>query len=152
MPLQPRPVYLLSAPRTAFGIIKWAGAVYLVGVGLNTLVRRPDAVLAIDHLPRRRAFSQGVIVNVLNPKVALFFLSYLPQFVDESRGPAWSQVLTLGVVFVVIGSIATRRGRSQRVGCATRYLKGRSLAFVQRWVSGSVFVALGVLRVAHRVT
>ena len=67
---------VIAASATAFGIIKWAGAVYLVGVGLNTLVRRPDAVtLSIDHLPRRRAFSQGVIVNVLNPKVALFFLS-----------------------------------------------------------------------------
>lgn len=145
---------VIAASATAFGVIKWAGAVYLVGVGLNTLVRRPDAVtLSVDHLPRRRAFSQGVIVNVLNPKVALFFLSYLPQFVDESRGPAWSQVLTLGVVFVVIGSVTDSTWAITTSGLRDMLLKGRSLAFVQRWVSGSVFVALGVLAArAHRVT
>ncbi|MGB0470542.1 MAG: LysE family translocator [Ilumatobacteraceae bacterium] len=145
---------VIAASATAFGIIKWAGAVYLVGVGLNTLVRRPDAVtLSVDHLPWRRAFSQGVIVNVLNPKVALFFLSYLPQFVDESRGPAWSQVLTLGVVFVVIGSVTDSTWAITTSGLRDMLLKGRSLAFVQRWVSGSVFVALGVLAArAHRVT
>lgn len=144
---------IIAASATAFGVIKWAGAVYLVGVGLSTLVRRPDAVtLSIDRLPRRRAFSQGVIVNVLNPKVALFFLSYLPQFVDESRGPAWSQVLTLGVVFVVIGSVTDSTWAITTSGLRNMLLQGRSLAFVQRWVSGSVFVALGVLAAcAHRV-
>ena len=143
---------VIAASATAFGVIKWAGAMYLVGVGLTTLFRRPDqVVLTVTHLPKRRAFTQGVIVNVLNPKVALFFLSYLPQFVDQTRGPAWSQALTLGILFVVIGcvtdsiwAIATSRLRDV-------LLRGRSLLFVQRWVSGSVFVALGVLAArAHR--
>lgn len=143
---------VIAASATAFGVIKWAGAMYLVGVGLTTLFRRPDqVVLTVAHLPKRRAFTQGVIVNVLNPKVALFFLSYLPQFVDQTRGPAWSQALTLGILFVVIGcvtdsiwAIATSRLRDV-------LLRGRSLLFVQRWVSGSVFVALGVLAArAHR--
>jgi threonine/homoserine/homoserine lactone efflux protein len=108
-------------------------------------------VLTVAHLPKRRAFTQGVIVNVLNPKVALFFLSYLPQFVDQTRGPAWSQALTLGILFVIIGSITDSTWAITTSGLRDVLLRGRSLTFVQRWVSGSVFVALGVLAAgAHR--
>ena len=143
---------VIAASATAFGVIKWAGAIYLVGVGLTTLIRQPDqVVLTVAHLPKRRAFTQGVIVNVLNPKVALFFLSYLPQFVDQTRGPAWSQALTLGILFVIIGSITDSTWAITTSGLRDVLLRGRSLAFVQRWVSGSVFVALGVLAArAHR--
>lgn len=143
---------VIAASATAFGVIKWAGAIYLVGVGLTTLIRRPQQVVLTDaHLPKRRAFTQGVIVNVLNPKVALFFLSYLPQFVDQTRGPAWSQALTLGILFVIIGSITDSTWAITTSGLRDVLLRGRSLAFVQRWVSGSVFVALGVLAArAHR--
>jgi threonine/homoserine/homoserine lactone efflux protein len=143
---------VIAASATAFGVIKWAGAIYLVVVGLTTLIRRPDqVVLTVAHLPKRRAFTQGVIVNVLNPKVALFFLSYLPQFVDQTRGPAWSQALTLGILFVIIGSITDSTWAITTSGLRDVLLRGRSLAFVQRWVSGSVFVALGVLAArAHR--
>ncbi len=143
---------VIAASATAFGVIKWAGAIYLVGVGLTTLIRQPDqVVLTVAHLPKRRAFTQGVIVNVLNPKVALFFLSYLPQFVDQTRGPAWSQALTLGILFVIIGSITDSTWAITTSGLRDVLLRGRSLTFVQRWVSGSVFVALGVLAAgAHR--
>lgn len=143
---------VIAASATAFGVIKWAGAIYLVVVGLTTLIRRPDqVVLTVAHLPKRRAFTQGVIVNVLNPKVALFFLSYLPQFVDQNRGPAWSQALTLGILFVIIGSITDSAWAITTSGLRDVLLRGGSLAFVQRWVSGSVFVALGVLAArAHR--
>jgi threonine/homoserine/homoserine lactone efflux protein len=143
---------VIATSATAFSIVKWAGALYLIGVGALTLLRRPDAISTESgHLSYRRAFTQGVIVNVLNPKVALFFLSYLPQFVDPGRGPAWTQVLMLGLTFVVLGlctdslwAIATSTLRSV-------LLRGRSLPFVRRWVSGSVFVVLGVMAArAHR--
>lgn len=143
---------VIATSATAFSIVKWAGALYLIGVGALTLLRRPDAISTEGgHLSYRRAFTQGVIVNVLNPKVALFFLSYLPQFVDPGRGPAWTQVLVLGLTFVVLGictdslwAIATSTLRSV-------LLRGRSLPFVRRWVSSSVFVLLGVMAArAHR--
>lgn len=145
---------VIAASATAFGVIKWAGAIYLIGVGLTTLIRRPDRVaLSVDHLPKRRAFTQGVIVNVLNPKVALFFLSYLPQFINQDRGPAWSQALTLGILFVLIGCVTDSIWAITTSGLRDVLLRGTSLSFVQRWVSGSVFVALGVLAArAHRVT
>ncbi len=145
---------VIATSATAFSIVKWAGAVYLIGVGTLTLLRRPDA-LSVEggHLSYRRAFAQGVIVNVLNPKVALFFLSYLPQFVEPSRGPAWSQVLVLGLTFVVLGLCTDSLWAIATSTLRTVLLRGRSLPFIRRWVSGSVFVMLGVLAArAHRQT
>ena len=145
---------VIATSATAFSIVKWAGAIYLIGVGTLTLLRRPDA-LSVEggHLSYRRAFAQGVVVNVLNPKVALFFLSYLPQFVDPSRGPAWSQVLVLGLTFVVLGLCTDSMWAIATSTLRTVLLRGRSLPFIRRWVSGSVFVMLGVLAArAHRQT
>ena len=145
---------VIATSATAFSIVKWAGAVYLIGVGTLTLLRRPDA-LSVEggHLSYRRAFAQGVIVNVLNPKVALFILSYLPQFVEPSRGPAWSQVLVLGLTFVVLGLCTDSLWAIATSTLRTVLLRGRSLPFIRRWVSGSVFVMLGVLAArAHRQT
>ena len=137
---------VIAASATAFGVIKWAGAIYLVGVGLGALLRRPAAVsLSSDHLSRHRAFRQGVIVNVLNPKTGLFFLSYLPHFIDPNRGPTWPQALTLGILFVLIACVTDSVWAIGTSGLRDVLLRGKSLAFMQRWVSGSVFVVLGVL-------
>ena len=137
---------VIAASATAFGVIKWAGAIYLVGVGLGALLRRPAAVsLSSDHLSRHRAFRQGVIVNVLNPKTGLFFLSYLPHFIDPNRGPTWPQALTLGILFVLIACVTDSVWAIGTSGLRDVLLRGKSLAFMQRCVSGSVFVVLGVL-------
>ena len=137
---------VIAASATAFGVIKWAGAIYLVGVGLGALLRRPAEVsLSSAHLSRRRAFRQGVIVNVLNPKTGLFFLSYLPHFIDPNRGPTWPQALTLGILFVLIACVTDSVWAIGTSGLRDVLLRGKSLAFMQRWVSGSVFVVLGVL-------
>lgn len=143
---------IIATSATAFNVVKWAGAIYLVSVGLLTLIRRPGALdVRADHVSHRRAFAQGVVVNTLNPKVALFFLSYLPQFVQPSRGPAWSQVLILGLVFVILGAVTDSTWAIATSTLRTLLLKGRSLNFVRRWISGSVFVMLGVLAArAHR--
>ena len=137
---------IIATSATAFSVVKWAGAIYLIGVGVVTLVRRPDRLAIGDsRLSHGRAFGQGVVVNVLNPKVALFFLSYLPQFVDPSRGAAWSQVLTLGIVFVLLGVLSDSTWAIATSTLRDLLLRGRALGVVRRWVSGSVFVALGVI-------
>jgi threonine/homoserine/homoserine lactone efflux protein len=143
---------IIATSATAFSVVKWAGALYLIGVGLVTLLRPPDRLaLGDSRLSHRRAFGQGVIVNVLNPKVALFFLSYLPQFVDPARGAAWRQVLVLGIVFVVLGVLSDSTWAIATSTLRDLLLRGRALGVVRRWVSGSVFVVLGVLAArAHR--
>jgi threonine/homoserine/homoserine lactone efflux protein len=145
---------VLATSATAFSIVKWLGAAYLIGVGVRTLLTRPAEIqTSMQSITRRRAFTQGVVVNVLNPKVALFFLSFLPQFIDPGRGPAWSQALVLGTVFTLLG--CAMDGLWATLAGTVRHLlvRGRTQAFVRRWVSGSLFVSLGVLAArAHRRT
>jgi len=137
---------VLATSATAFNAVKWLGAAYLVFVGLRTLVTKPRAVSGDSaSVSRRRSFSQGVIVNTLNPKVALFFLSYLPQFIDPDNGAAWSQALVLGSIFVAIGCLTDGMYALTASALRTVLLRGRTLPFVQRYVAGTVFVALGVV-------
>lgn len=137
---------VLATSATAFNAVKWLGAGYLVFVGLRTLLVRP-AVIAGDSssVSLRRSFGQGVIVNTLNPKVALFFLSYLPQFIDPDKGAAWSQALVLGSVFVLIGFVTDGMYALTASALRNVLLTGSALPIVQRWVAGTVFVALGVM-------
>src|SRR5438093_3775871 len=91
---------LIVASAMAFSVVKYAGAVYLVYLGVRKLVEgRAPPRIAKEGEPLRRAFVRGALVNILNPKTALFFLAFLPQFVDRDRGGVWSQVLVLGLVF-----------------------------------------------------
>ena len=137
---------VLAASSTAFNTVKWLGASYLVFVGVRTLLRRPDPMsAALSTMPRHRAFAQGFVVNTLNPKVALFFLSFLPQFIDPERGSAWTQALVLGLVFVVIGCVTDSTYAVTASSLRTVLLRGSALPFVQRWVAGSVFILLGVM-------
>ncbi len=136
---------VLATSATAFTTVKWLGAGYLIFVGVRTLLRRP-AVIDADApgVSGRRAFGQGVVVNVLNPKVALFFLSFLPQFIDTDRS-AGSQVLVLGLVFVLLGCITDSLYSLLASSLRTVLLRGRALPFVQRYVAGSVFIGLGLV-------
>lgn len=140
---------LLVSSATAFTVVKLAGAAYLVGLGLHTLLRRRDADVPQDA-PRatrrlRRRYWQGVVVNVLNPKTALFFLAFLPQFVDPARGSAALQLATLGATFVVL-AVVCDSGWALAAGTASDRLRdSRRFLALQRYVSGSVFVGLGAL-------
>lgn len=137
---------VLATSATAFSTVKWLGAAYLVWVGVRTLAR-PAAALEADRpgVSTRRAFRRGVVVNVLNPKVALFFLSFLPQFVHPADGRPGMQALVLGLVFVLMGACTDTTYSLLASTLRDTLLRGRALPFVQRWVAGGVFVALGVL-------
>src|SRR5215211_1539625 len=95
---------LLASSATAFTIVKYAGAGYLILLGIRRLLTREEAGEEALQPPRdnRQIFRDGVVVNVLNPKTALFFLAFLPQFVDPGASSATLQILLLGLVFVVI--------------------------------------------------
>ena len=142
---------VIAASATAFLIVKWIGAGYLVYIGIRTLVKRPQAVTqASDQMTRRRAFTQGVVVNTFNPKVALFFLSFLPQFIDADRGSAALQSLILGTTFVILGSVSDSLFALLASALRGTLLRGKSLPFVQRYVAGTVFIALGAIASSTR--
>lgn len=137
---------VLATSATAFNVVKWLGAGYLIFVGIRTLLVTPTAIEGFGgSMSRRRSFLQGIVVNTLNPKVALFFVSYLPQFIDSDQGAAWSQALVLGVIFVAIGCITDASYALMASALRTVLVNGRSLPFVQRYVAGSVFIGLGLL-------
>ena len=126
--------------------MKWLGAGYLIFFGVRTLLRPATTVASeATSISRRRTFVQGIVVNTLNPKVALFFLSYLPQFIDPDKGAAWSQALVLGITFVLIGCLTDGLYALTASALRARLLSGRTLPFVQRYVAGTVFIGLGVV-------
>ena len=137
---------VIATSAAAFSVVKWIGAGYLIYIGFRTLVTKPQTVNQLnDPMSRRRAFTQGIVVNTFNPKVALFFLSYLPQFIDANRGSAALQSLVLGSIFVVLGCISDSLFAILASALRGTLLRGKSLPFVQRYVAGSVFIALGAI-------
>ena len=137
---------VIATSAAMFSAVKWIGAVYLIYIGIRTLVTKSQAVNQLnDPMSRRRAFTQGIVVNTFNPKVALFFLSFLPQFIDADRGSAALQSLVLGSTFVVLGCISDSLFAILASALRGTLLRGKSLPFVQRYVAGSVFITLGVI-------
>ena len=144
---------VLATSAAAFSAVKWLGSGYLVYIGVRTLLR-PPPVINPDQpgVSARRAFTQGVVVNVLNPKVALFFLSFLPQFIRPEIGRPAVQALVLGLVFVGIGFFTDGTYSLIASSLRTVLLRGKTLPFVQRWVAGTVFIGLGLVAATASVS
>ncbi|HET7856816.1 MAG TPA: LysE family translocator [Gaiellaceae bacterium] len=137
---------LLASSATAFAIVKYAGAAYLVVLGVRRLLTREtaDVLDPARPRPRRRLFLDGVVVNVLNPKTALFFLAFLPQFVDPDGTAAPLQIFALGLIFVVI-ALTSDSLWAVTAGTLGGWLRrSRAYLALRRWVTGTVFVALGL--------
>ena len=137
---------LVVSSAVAFTAVKVAGAVYLVGLGLWTIFSgRAEAEVALGgERNLRRSFAQGVVVNVLNPKTALFFLAFLPQFVDANAAHPAVQIAFLGLLFAALG-LVTDSLWALAAGTAGGLLRGsRRFVRAQRYVTGSVYVGLGV--------
>jgi threonine/homoserine/homoserine lactone efflux protein len=144
---------VIAASATAFGVVKWIGAGYLIYTGIRTLSRKPAAFNEEQKtLSRRKSFTQGIVVNTFNPKVALFFLSFLPQFIDTEKGSTALQSLVLGSLFVAIGLCTDGLYAFLASALRSTLLRGKSLPFVQRYVAGSVFVLLGVIAASTKRT
>ena len=137
---------LLASSATAFTVVKYAGAAYLVVLGIRRLLTREQVEDEIARPPRarRRIFVDGVVVNVLNPKTALFFLAFLPQFVEPGEGAATLQILVLGLIFVAI-ALCSDSSWALAAGTLGSWLRrSRWYLGVKRWVTGTVFVGLGL--------
>ncbi|NNU67361.1 MULTISPECIES: LysE family translocator [Rhizobium] len=138
---------ILAASAVAFSTVKWIGAAYLVWLGIQALRSGGgDGLItaAGESLPVARIYRQGILVSLLNPKVAIFFLAFLPQFVVEGAGPAWAQLMLHGALIIVVaafiepplvllgGRLADAIRHNQKIGL-----------WLDRGL-GALFVALGV--------
>lgn len=139
---------LLVSSALAFSVVKYLGAAYLVYLGVRLLLAREAAAteVRVQRQSLRRIFGQGVLVAALNPKTALFFLAFLPQFVEPARGAVAVQFLVLGCIFVLM-AVVTDSLYALLAGTAGQWLKGgrgaRTLR-AERYVVGSVYIGLGV--------
>ena len=137
---------ILLASATAFGLVKAAGAAYLIYLGIRTLLARGAVASTEVCTPRSagRLFADGALVSVLNPKIALFFLAFLPQFVDPGRGPVAQQILLLGLLYVAL-ALVTDSAYAWLAGSLRHRLRDRALQGpLPRYISGSVYLGLGV--------
>lgn len=144
---------LLATSALAFSIVKYAGAAYLIYLGLHKLFFEKTNLAEIERPPVQplgRIFTQGVIVNILNPKAALFFLAFVPQFVNPALGPVWPQFLLLGATFTGI-ALVSDSGYALLAGTARSWLNTRpGFSRGQKYASGGVYVALGVAAALKR--
>lgn len=135
---------LLASSAIAFSIVKYVGAAYLVYLGWRSL--RSGGVMVDMRLQassQRRIFTQGLVVNVLNPKTALFFLSFFPQFIHPDSGPVLGQMLLLGTVFV-LAALSSDLLYATAAGSIRKALeRKRGLRNANRWVTSGVFFGLG---------
>ena len=141
---------VLASSAAAFNVVKYVGAGYLIYVGVRRLLDREEVPTAnaVPVRSRRRLFSQGVIVSVLNPKLALFFVAFLPQFVDRAHGNVRLQLLVFGLLFEAIALI-TDSSYALLAGTMGRALRNRKrYARTERYVAGGIYIALGAAAAA----
>lgn len=141
---------LLVSSAFAFSLVKYAGAAYLITIGVRRILDRHSAPVAAGPLTQRslwRLYRDGFVVNLLNPKTALFFLAFLPQFVDPARGGVAFQIAFLGLLLALMGLMSDGL-YALAAGSAGRWLKrSGSVLRWERYVTGGVFIGLGVTAV-----
>jgi threonine/homoserine/homoserine lactone efflux protein len=136
---------LIAASVTAFTVVKYAGAAYLVYLGVRKLLERPEETQPeVLVTGRSRLFLKGALVQLLNPKIAIFFVAFLPQFVHSSRGPVAVQILVLGTIFTVL-AILSDGAYVLLAGAVGSWLRTgrRARSWLARF-SGGVYIGLGL--------
>jgi threonine/homoserine/homoserine lactone efflux protein len=138
---------LLLSSATAYSIVKYAGAAYLFYLGIKKFRERPrsgNGMKQVDPIPLHRVFAQGIVVQVLNPKTAIFFFAFLPQFVSPARGHWMLQFFTLGMLFAVMGW-ASDSTWALSAGSAAHWLRGnRKFIANEGYAAGTVYMGLGL--------
>jgi threonine/homoserine/homoserine lactone efflux protein len=136
---------LLVSSALAFNTVKYVGAAYLLYLGVKTLLTREKIETAkeIQKAALSHIFYQGMVVNLLNPKTALFFFAFLPQFVDATRGAVVMQIILLGMILTFLGGLSDIT-YALVAGSISNWLRGNE-KFVrgQRYFAGAVYIGLG---------
>jgi threonine/homoserine/homoserine lactone efflux protein len=130
----------------AFAAVKYLGAAYLIYLGIQKIRREEPFQLpgGTPSVKLSRIFAQGIVVNVLNPKAALFFFAFLPQFVDPTRGNVADQILFLGVLFAALGLTTDTFWALTSGTVASLFRRSPSAMRTQRYLSGGILISLGV--------
>lgn len=137
---------LLMSSALAFSAVKYLGAAYLIYLGVQKLLRE-ESLSRSERSARiqlSRIFGQGIVVNVLNPKTALFFFAFLPQFVDISRGKVAGQIMFLGLLFAVMGVLSDSVWALFAGALAQALKRNTRWTRTQRYVSGGMLISLGL--------
>ncbi len=136
---------ILVSSALAFTVVKFVGAGYLIYLGVRQFFTKG----AFEQIELKRdsllkIFSQGILVSVLNPKLALFFFAFLPQFVDPARGSVAGQMLTLGLLFVSLAACSDGLYAMLSSSLGRWLQRNPRFASRQKYVTGSVYMGLGV--------
>jgi threonine/homoserine/homoserine lactone efflux protein len=137
---------LVLASRVAFDAVRYVGAAYLIVLGVRRLLTRRVEEDTAARAPRSRRdlYTQGLIVNLLNPKTIVFIFAFVPQFVDVNAGHVWLQIMLLGLTFAGLG-LGSDSLYAVVAGTVADRLRGTpAIARVERWFGGSVLIGLGV--------
>lgn len=137
---------IIAASATLFTIVKFLGAGYLVYLGLKAIIDKATPDLGQGRVPitAPQAFRQAILAEILNPKTALFFLAFLPQFVDPDRGGVMLQLTLLGLVFALIGFFSTIVYSVAAGGLGNVLRRNPTVLRWQGKVVGSIYCALGL--------
>lgn len=135
---------ILATSAIAFSVVKYAGAAYLVYLGVRMILTRKEAAQEVTTAaPTGNAFIQGIVTEVLNPKTAIFFLSFIPQFVDSRTGSVFTQFVVLGVISVVLNTAADVVVAVFAGSMGRRLLSSVRARERQRAGTGAVMIGLG---------
>ena len=141
---------LVIASAAAFDVVKYAGAAYLLFLGIRRLLGRGLDEETEERTPRtlRKAYTQGFVVNLSNPKLIVFVFALLPQFVDPHAARPWLQTLLFGLSFTCLAFLSDSL-YALAAGSVADRLRGRDrVRRIERWVGGGVLVGLGILAAA----
>jgi threonine/homoserine/homoserine lactone efflux protein len=137
---------LVLASRLAFDTVRYVGAAYLIFLGVRRLLTRKtdDGVESRAPRTRRDLYTQGLVVNLLNPKTIVFIFAFIPQFVDIGAGHVWLQIMLLGFTFAFLGLLSDSLYAVVAGTVADRLRDTPVIARVERWFGGTVLVGLGL--------
>jgi threonine/homoserine/homoserine lactone efflux protein len=136
---------LLRSSPVAFNAVRYAGAAYMIYLGIRLLVQKSNLTSQqVKTESLTSIFRQGAITNMLNPKVAIFFLAFLPQFIDASRGSVALQIVVLGLIFNVGGTLVNLAVAYAGGTLGALLRRNQSIARMQRRFTGMIFVGLGL--------
>ena len=138
---------LVLASRVAYDSVRYVGAAYLVLLGLQRLLTRrsDDGVQGAVSRSSRALYTQGLVVNLTNPKTIVFIFAFIPQFVDVGAGHVWLQVLVLGLTFAALGFVSDSCYAFLAGAIADRLRGTPLIARIERWFGGTVLIGLGVV-------